>query len=133
MWARGSEGDRYGRRKMSVADLRMIEICRRLNMTRETGRGVELPVFGYICGEIVTGRIVSDPQGTVADNLDELLMIPVDPSSVKPSGRYTHVDQTSTLRIRDVKSRKDNQPLLPKMDHSSHHTQLMIYKSPSTA
>ena len=53
--------NRYARRTMSVADPRMIEICRRLNMTRETGRGVELPVFGYICGEMVTGRIVSHP------------------------------------------------------------------------
>ena len=61
-------GNRYARRTTSVADLRMIEICRRVNMTRGTGRGVELPVFGYICGEMVTGRIVSDPQGTVADN-----------------------------------------------------------------
>jgi len=60
-------GNRYAWRTMSVADLRMIEICRRLNMTRETGRGVEMPVFGYIGGEMVTGRIVSDSKGTVAD------------------------------------------------------------------
>jgi len=56
-------------------------------------------------------------------------MVPIDPSVVEPSGRYTHADQTSTLHLGDVKSRKDNQPLHPKMDHSSNHTQLMIYKS----